>query len=305
MKDYARRFLSKEQVQARIAEAAQKGLPFALTRIGNGEAEVLSHDILVPATRVGSWVGYAGAPRLPDYRARDELIDAILGADIVGLSDEYKWDCAPLIEKICEILDLRPEHICSARVNWHLHEDGSLYEALGGKRTVVVGRRAAEAVDGLIDRGVNVVGTCSLEGWTEMNDAYLGLRRRRKEFDIALIAAGIPATVLSVRVARYLGKVAIDYGHVIDDVIEPGFGVQKLDATKDRWEVGMKKALESVHYPDGALIQGAGPKIYLVIDARKRHITTPHIFRALGLNGHRIMKVSQQELDLIPSGPPI
>jgi hypothetical protein len=38
-------------------------------------------------------------------------------------------------------------------------------------------------------------------------------------FDIALVAAGIPAVILCYRIAGELGRVAIDFGHLADKLV--------------------------------------------------------------------------------------
>ena len=60
---------------------------------------------------------------------------------------------------------------------------------------------------------------------------------------VALVAAGIPATILCPRLARERRCIAIDYGHVINDLIDPGFNIDKLDRERERWkrELGLNQ----------------------------------------------------------------
>jgi hypothetical protein len=50
-----------------------------------------------------------------------------------------------------------------------------------------------------------------------------------------LVAAGIPATILCPRLAKTHGCIAIDYGHVINDLIKPGFSSKDLPTETERW----------------------------------------------------------------------
>lgn len=44
-------------------------------------------------------------------------------------------------------------------------------------------------------------------------------RIRKHDFDLALVAAGIPAIVLCRHIADELGKVAIDFGHLANKLV--------------------------------------------------------------------------------------
>jgi len=55
-------------------------------------------------------------------------------------------------------------------------------------------------------------------------------------------------------------------------------------------------------YPDNVLIKGQGPKIYLVEDGKRRHISSAVLFTKLGFNWEDVITVNQSELTAHPLG---
>ena len=224
-----------EEVLERIRQAIVRRTGLSLIRLASGEAFTLAHQVILPLEKIPWWVAYAGV-RLPNEAARRDLIQAVTQADIVGLSsDRKRWECAPLLEKSFSRFHLSPRYITGATVNWHLHQNGGLYRIIGGAPTVLVGRRAAEALPKLRQRGINVIKTFNLEGYDDLPRLQRELESA-PTFGVALVAAGIPATILCPHLARKRRCVAIDYGHVINDLITPGFNINLLDQEREKWK---------------------------------------------------------------------
>lgn len=58
--------------------------------------------------------------------------------------------------------------------------------------------------------------------------------------------------------------------------------------------------------PDGTLIKSAGdPRVYVLENGEKRHITTPDVFRYLGYDWRAVHTVSDIELNVYPEGVPL
>lgn len=228
-----------EEVLERIRRALERRIPLSLIRLASGEAFVLAHNVILPISQIPWWVDYAGV-RLPNESARRDLIDAVHKADIVGLSYDHKrWECAPLLEKGFNHYKLNPTYLTSSIVNWELHRNNALYRIIGRNPTILVGRRASEAVPKLTAKGINVVKTYALEGYTDLPRVEKAINEG-PSFRVAIVAAGIPACILCPRIARSRGCVAIDYGHVINDLLQPGFNIHKLDAERERWKKEVK-----------------------------------------------------------------
>jgi hypothetical protein len=106
---------------------------------------------------------------------------------------------------------------------------------LKGKRVLVVGRLAKQATPKFRSIGLKVVKALSLEGFNQLSSVYNVIKSYSRGFDVALVAAGVPAVPLCVRIARECGKVAIDFGHAINDLLTPGFNEGQLKDTTEAW----------------------------------------------------------------------
>jgi len=96
--------------------------------------------------------------------------------------------------------------------------------------------------------------------------------------------------------AERMGKVAFDFGHVLDDIIKPGF----------RNEVREKeaKAIWRSQF-NGILIKGSGPEVYVIQDGKIRHIASLEVMAALGFRGNQVLRISDLELGFYRRGKPI
>lgn len=228
-----------QDVLEKIRTALATGEKLSLIRLASGEAFTLAHGVLLPLNRIPWWVEYAGV-KLPNEPARQALLTALRTADIAGLSTDRKhWESAPLLEQALSYFRVEPYWLTDSTINWHLHYYDRLYRLLDKEPTVLVGRLAQAAASRLRRKGVNVVGTVPLEGFADLPRVEETLLNGAF-FRVALVAAGIPAAILCPRLARKTGCVAIDYGHVINDLLHPGFCIKDLDREKQRWRERQK-----------------------------------------------------------------
>lgn len=65
------------------------------------------------------------------------------------------------------------------------------------------------------------------------------------------------------------------------------------------------QTLPSQYLQQGALLQGLGPKVYLVQNGQRRWIPDELTFLALGYKWENIKKISEQELMVIPESSPL
>lgn len=203
------------------ALTAHRGL--ALVRLGDGEALTLAHDLVLPADEArerGTFLNYAGV-NLPDHAFRDILAEAIRQADIIGVTSAEAEPFWPLLSRALTAhgIALGAKLVTDATVNYALYTEGHLARLLldlsPPPRTLVVGNLAAPVAEALKAEGADIVGQISpVEGSRDI-PRVLSLTPGFS-FDLALIAAGIPAVVIAVALARILGKVAIDFGHLAD-----------------------------------------------------------------------------------------
>ena len=214
-------FLPPAAVAEMIAAACRMRRPFAMIRIGDGEALTLAQG----AVRSFAYVAGKGFLReagviVPDPAAREKVAFAVRHADLVGVASRRDLpDFAPLTEEVFTRLNLAPLRLCDCCINYALQAEGLLVPLLRGRRLFLVNRRW-EAWAGALSRlyGLYVAGGAGVDHFGQAEAVLAAAGRRR--FEIALCAAGVPATWLAVRHARENRCVALDLGRLADLTIE-------------------------------------------------------------------------------------
>jgi hypothetical protein len=204
----------------RIEKAVAQKKSFSLGRFGIGEVSFLSwpsQPLLVENFK--KYQSYAGITCSPEI-IKSELVTALKTVDMAGLMASWKLDdWAGYTHRVLEQLKIMPRTICCA---WIMHEmvrNGSLWTLLNKKKVILIGRRAKEAVPLFKEKGVLVTASVPLEGYEEL-DNVLQTVLTDHEWEIALISAGIPATILAPRMAKASGRIAIDFGHALDMILD-------------------------------------------------------------------------------------
>lgn len=214
--DYKMVLRSTQWVFSRLKEALYKGKGISLIRIGDGETRAIAHNDLISMDVIPPWLRYAGV-KLPDKFLKDKLLKSIRSADIIGLPFEKDYFFKPLMLKIIKKYGLTLSNICNNRVNYDLYTLGYLNSLLKDRKIIIVGRKAAEAARCFA--AANIIATYDLPGMYNVDNTYREISKNR-DFEIALVAAGIPAIVLCPKLAR-LDKIALDLGHVLDSIVTP------------------------------------------------------------------------------------
>ncbi|WP_253300950.1 GT-D fold domain-containing protein [Paenibacillus lautus] len=215
------RLMSAAEVAGRINEALDSSSPLSVIRLGDGELLTLAQEMVLNEDEVrkeGHFLSYAGVC-LPDLKARDMLAVSVRNADIVGIPKLRLSNFQPLCFSVFKAhgIDYRKLQLTLSTVNYALHLEGLLPGILAGRRVLVVGNSAPGLSRVLSDRGIKVTGTVApVEGMHDIPRTMDEIRGR--PFDIALVGAGIPAVIITERIASELGKVAIDFGHLADSL---------------------------------------------------------------------------------------
>ncbi len=84
---------------------------------------------------------------------------------------------------------------------------------------VLVGRQAHEATKIIRDKGAVSVQSLTVEGLGDVERLCRYLNYH-SQFDLALLAAGVPVTIAVLRIAEATGRVVIDFGHALDLIID-------------------------------------------------------------------------------------
>mgnify|MGYP001196911609 CR=1 FL=1 len=214
--------LSGAEVAARIQRALASQAPLSIVRLGDGEALTLAQEVVLDVPTIqrrAPWLSRAGV-EVPDPAARDALKEAVLRADIVGVPTSRIHNHQPLLFKAFAALkiDWTKLALTHAIINYIVQKEGLLKEAIGTHAVLLVGNHAQALRSVLEAAGVNVTGAISPVNGVRDVDRVME-QVRSCDFDIAFVAAGIAAVILAQRIASEMGKVALDFGHLADELI--------------------------------------------------------------------------------------
>ncbi|MFX3635415.1 MAG: GT-D fold domain-containing glycosyltransferase [Candidatus Pristimantibacillus sp.] len=215
--------LSVDQVGERILQALEKRSPLSIVRLGDGELLALAQETVMSIDQVrqeGEFLAYAGI-HVPDLAVRDRLLEAVKRAGIVGIPVLRQRNYQPLAAAVFQAygIDFREREYTDSLVNYSLFKTGYLQHMMQGRRVLVIGNLAERLAAVLSAQGVAVAGVISPVHGTHDADRVTMLAQQF-DFELALVSAGISAVLITEEIARVMGKVALDFGHMADSLIK-------------------------------------------------------------------------------------
>ncbi|PHD74971.1 hypothetical protein COF64_13860 [Bacillus sp. AFS043905] len=212
--------LDNRKVMKLLDQAIKQNRGFSLARFGIGEISYLSYPanglFVQEFKRYESYAGVSNSPEM----IRRELVRSLRDTDIAGLIAPWRLDpWAKQTRAVLEQLKFMPSKACCAWIMQSLLDEGTLWPWLSNKKVFLVGRRSKEAEIVFREQGIQITGSIVLNGYDELNRVQNELQSNQK-WEIALISAGIPATILAPRIAKLTQKVAIDFGHALDMILD-------------------------------------------------------------------------------------
>jgi hypothetical protein len=213
-------FFDNSRIINMIQKAYEMKSSLSLGRFGIGEISYLSWPtntlLLEDFKRYQSYAGINGSPDI----IKSELLTALKTVDIAGFIMPWRLEYwAQATDRVLENLKFFPKTICCA---WLMHDmvhRGTLWTLLNNKKVILIGRRSQEAAPIFLEKGVTITGVFNLNGFEDLETVFHSIVNET-DWEIALISAGIPATILSPRIAKYSGKIAIDFGHALDIILD-------------------------------------------------------------------------------------
>ncbi|TWD97771.1 hypothetical protein FB545_3288 [Peribacillus frigoritolerans] len=212
--------LDNRKVMKLLDQAIKQNRGYSLARFGIGEISYLSYPanglFVQEFKRYESYAGVSNSPEM----IRRELVRSLRDTDIAGLIAPWRLDpWAKQTRAVLEQLKFMPSKACCAWIMQSLLDEGTLWPWLSNKKVFLVGRRSKEAEIVFREQGIQITGSIVLNGYDELNRVQNELQSNQK-WEIALISAGIPATILAPRIAKLTQKVAIDFGHALDMILD-------------------------------------------------------------------------------------
>lgn len=223
--------ITPEQAASSILDAVEQKKPFALIRLGDGEMLTLSQNTVLTEEEVrlagGHFLKYAGL-NIPDLRARDELVSSIYRSDLIGVPEHRGQRYQGLLHKIIRYYGWNAEqmNLTSSLINYSLNGQTGFYHRLfSHPKILLIGNRMLAFREWLLRNGYHgVAGVIPVAGVSDIDNVFV--QAARFDFDVAVVSGGIAACILCTRL-KDMGKVAIDFGHMADDLLNERTSVVK------------------------------------------------------------------------------
>jgi hypothetical protein len=210
------------EVVSLILGAMDNGTALSVVRLGDGELLTMAQDILISTDRVraeGPFLEYAGV-HIPDLELRNQLVEAVSGASVVGIPLLRLPNYQPLAFSVFRAygLNYREMKITHSTINYSIYLEHCLSRIVIGRRVLLIGNKAGPLADIFSANGISVVGFISpVRGAHDIPRVMMEVAAL--DFDIAFVSAGVPAVVIVHRIASEMGKVALDFGHLADSMV--------------------------------------------------------------------------------------
>jgi hypothetical protein len=195
--------------------AVKRGI--SVIRLGDVMAKLLSKRDLLTLQEVSRFIGI---PFPPPRRLHADIRDAVINANIVGVTHFPKR--SRQIKYFMKRNRWSPPHLTDAFINDQLYDYGYLHRLIANYRVVLIGRSAEKAAYRLKKQGYNVALTYNLDHYGKLSQIYQALKKSSGKWDLALIGASVPGRILTVKVAQDLNKTAVEIGHMMDSLADPG-----------------------------------------------------------------------------------
>jgi hypothetical protein len=184
----------------------------------------------------------------PDLETRDRLAEAVKSASLIGIPIKNRPGRSrahiKLVEgfqtvllEIFKLLNVESGNmqLGDSALHYLLYSSGWLYKILFPgdypeicqqysfapdykPEVLLVGNRAGELADLMRPRGLQIAGVVKPVNLSNIDETMAAISEH--SFDIALMAAGIPAKILCPATAKRMNKVAIDAGHLFDLLVD-------------------------------------------------------------------------------------
>lgn len=181
------------------------------------EKEILNHGEAKRANRgVKEGFNHRGI-RFPNLKARNETVEAVRNAHIVGYNTIVKTG-KELADKVFSAYRLHPPYMFEANIRRVImfSQEEKFKEMLRGRKILLIGSLAEKAKHALEKNLQNelafkITGAIPIYEYEEIPDVKKQILYH-PDFDLCLLAAGVNAVILSTFIAQKCKKVAFDIG---------------------------------------------------------------------------------------------
>lgn len=223
------KLINSGQLMDRILYSLNHKLPCSVVSVGQTEAfvmaqykiysekEILSHGEAKRANRgVKEGFNHRGI-RFPNVKARDETVEAVRNAHIVGYNTIVKTG-RELADKVFRAYNLKPRLIFEANIRRVImfSQKKKFEEMLRGRKILLIGSLAQKAKQSLEQKlqkelSFDIVDAIPIYEYEEIPSVKTKILQS-PDFDLCLLAAGVNAVILASFIANTCNKVAFDIG---------------------------------------------------------------------------------------------
>lgn len=218
-----KKMITAEEVYFKIVNSLDKQSSLSLVRLGDGEGIALAQGYCKTEKELLKYdfLKYAGIST-PDYQARDELAEAVKKADIIGIPASLMPDFQPLVCKALQYNGINIANLTITPANihqylFHLQYFKKILQKNNNK-IVLIGNLAGELAQ-ILRKYCNITGVITpVNGIKAISKIIVSLKKYN--FNLLLVAAGIPAVIICSKAAAQYKCVALDIGHLANKIVE-------------------------------------------------------------------------------------
>jgi hypothetical protein len=224
------KILNSSELMDKLLETLRNKQPLSVISVGTTESFIMAQYTIMPEEEFmkhseaiiankGEKSGFLHrGVRFPNVKLRDEAVEAVRKADILGYNTLIRFkDAGRLTERVFEAYGIRPKYIFESYLRRAImfSQKDKFEEMLRGRKILLIGSPAKKVQDELNkikkdQLGFEIVGTVKIEEYEESPEAKKQIDQH--EFDLCLLAAGTNALILASYISTVHGKVALDLG---------------------------------------------------------------------------------------------
>ncbi|MED4224968.1 GT-D fold domain-containing glycosyltransferase [Neobacillus cucumis] len=222
--------LTSGELMDRILESLDQKKPLSVVSVGATESFVMAQYTVLseeefmnhPEAKIANQGVKSGflhrGVRFPNVNLRDEVVQAVREADIIGFNTLVSFaDAGELTKRVMKTYAIEPKYYYDSYLRrvFMFSQKEKFEKMLRNRRILLIGSPADDAKrvmnDTLKDKlGFEIVGTIKIDEYEEIPQAKDQIDNY--QFDLCLIAAGTNALILASYIAKKHGKVAFDIG---------------------------------------------------------------------------------------------
>jgi hypothetical protein len=202
-----------------IMASIDENRSFSLVRLGDGELSVLTqlYKSIDEVHRQYPFLrstGYCGvdAPSMPFVH---RMVDAIKNASVVGM-----FENDPFNKEVFQNMNYYPKNKAHAFENLYLPMRKDFVDIMRKYPPLIIGRRSKEYAAYFKEMlNIDCPECIGIESYHEMDKVIDKAMEMKDEWKWVFVSAGCTAVVIAAELDYKHGKVAIDSGHMIDNIL--------------------------------------------------------------------------------------